>query len=144
MLFGEYIYKMDAKKRLPMPARLREQLGPRVVVTRGLEGCLFVYPLNIWSEVAQKLASAPQGSAASRGFTRLLLSSAYEADLDALGRILIPDSLKSYAELGKEVMVNGVGNRLEIWSKEQWEQYKARTEKAIGELAEKMGELGLY
>lgn len=135
---------MDAKRRLPMPARLRSELGSRVIVTRGLEGCLFVYPLNAWNEVAQKLANAPQGSAASRGFGRLLLSSAYEADLDALGRILIPDGLAGYAELGKEVIVNGVGNRLEIWSKPRWSEYKTRTEKEIGEMAEKMGELGLY
>ena len=144
MLIGEYEYKMDAKKRLPMPARLREQLGLRVVGTRGLEGCLFVYPTSTWSEVAQKLMQAPQGQAASRRFTRLLLSGASEMDLDGLGRILIPENLKSYAELEKNVMVVGAGNRLEIWSKEKWEHYKNRTEKEVGEMAEKLGELGLY
>lgn len=144
MLIGEYEHKMDAKKRLPIPARIREQLGSRVVVTRGLEGCLFIYPTSTWNEVAERLSHAPQGQSASRGFTRLLLSGASEMDLDALGRILIPENLKSYAELGKNVMVVGVGNRLEIWSKERWEHYKGRMEKEVGDMAEKLGELGLY
>ena len=135
---------MDAKKRLPMPARLREKLGLRVMVTQGLEGCLFVYPLAIWNTVVEKLMNAPQGAQASRGFTRLLLSSAHEVELDALGRILIPDSLKTYAGLQKEIMVVGVGNRLEVWSKERWEVYREHTEKEAGEMAEKLGELGLY
>lgn len=135
---------MDVKKRLPMPARLREELGLRVVVTQGLEGCLFVYPLAAWNTVAEKLMNAPQGAHASRGFTRLLLSSAHEVELDALGRILIPDTLKTYAGLQKEVMVVGVGNRLEVWSKERWEHYRERTEKEVGDMAEKMGEWGLY
>lgn len=144
MLIGEYQYKMDAKKRLPMPARLREQLGSRVVVTRGLEGCLFVYTTATWSEVTQKLMQAPQGQAASRGFARLLLSGASEIELDGLGRVLIPENLKTYAGLGKNVMVVGAGNRLEIWSQEKWEHYKERTEKEVGEMAEKLGELGIY
>ena len=144
MLIGEYEYKMDAKKRLPMPAKLREQLGSRVVVTRGLEGCLFVYSTATWNDVAQKLMQAPQGQAANRGFTRLLLSGANEMDLDALGRILIPENLKEYAELGKNVVVVGAGNRFEVWSKEKWEHYKNRTEKEIGDMAEKLGELSLY
>lgn len=144
MLIGEYQYKMDAKKRLPMPSRLREQLGSRVVITRGLEGCLFIYPINVWSEVAEKLAKAPQGQAASRGFARLLLSGANEVELDGLGRVLIPENLKSYAELGKEVMIVGIGNRLEVWSRERWEHYKSRTEREVGEMAEKLGELGIY
>lgn len=144
MLIGEYQHKMDVKKRLPLPARLREQLGSRVIITRGLEGCLFVYSTSIWNEVAEKLIKAPQGSEASRGFTRLLLSSANEIELDALGRILVPENLKDYAGLVKTVMIVGIGNRLELWSKERWEQYRNRAEKGLADMAEKMGELGLY
>ena len=126
------------------PARLREQLGSRVVITRGLEGCLFVYPTQVWGEVAEKLAKAPQGQAASRGFARLLLSGANQVELDGLGRVIIPENLKAYAELGKEVMIVGIGNRLEVWSKDRWEHYKSRTEREVGEMAEKLGELGIY
>ena len=144
MLIGEYQHKMDAKKRLPLPARFREQLGSRVIVTRGLEGCLFVYSVSVWNEVADKLIKAPQGTEASRGFTRLLLSSANELEFDALGRVLVPESLKDYAGLSKTVKIVGVGNRLELWSNERWEQYRDRAEKSIGDMAEKMGELGLY
>lgn len=144
MLIGEYQYKMDSKKRLPMPAKLRELLGSRVIITRGLEGCLFVYSMNTWNDVFTKLMQAPQGQLASRGFTRLLLSGANEVELDLLGRVLVPENLKDYAELGKDVVVVGAGNHLEVWNQEKWEKYRERTEKEIGEMAEKLGELGLY
>lgn len=144
MLIGEYQHTIDTKKRLAIPAKMRAELGEKVVVTRGLDGCLFVYTAKMWEELAQKLGAAPVGSEMSRGFVRLLLSGANEVELDSLGRVLVPDTLKEYAGLAKNVVIVGVYNRLEIWDKDRWSSYSARAERDIGNMAEKMGELGLY
>ncbi len=144
MLIGEYQHSIDTKKRMAIPSKLRDQLGQKMVVTRGLDGCLFVYPTNTWQEIAEKLGKAPVGAEMSRGFVRLLLSGATDAELDSLGRILIPDHLKTYAGLNKNVVIVGVYNRLEIWDKERWATYSSRAEREIGDMAEKLGELGLY
>lgn len=144
MLIGEYQHTIDTKKRLAIPAKMRAELGEKVVVTRGLDGCLFVYTSLMWEELAQKLGQAPVGSEMSRGFVRLLLSGANEVELDSLGRVLVPDTLKDYAGLTKNVVIVGVYNRLEIWDKDRWMSYSVRAEREIGNMAEKMGELGLY
>lgn len=144
MLIGEYQHTIDTKKRLAIPAKLRAELGDSMVVTRGLDGCLFVYTKNVWQEIAEKLSKAPVGAEMSRGFVRLLLSGATDVELDSLGRILISDHLKTYAGLSKNVVIVGVYNRLEIWDKEKWATYSQRAEREIGDMAEKLGELGLY
>jgi len=144
MLIGEYQHTIDTKKRLAIPAKMRAELGEKVVITRGLDGCLFVYTAGMWQELAAKLGQAPVGSEMSRGFVRLLLSGANEVELDSLGRVLVPDTLKQYAGLTKNVVIVGVYNRLEVWDKDRWMSYSARAERDIGNMAEKMGELGLY
>ncbi|MBI2552725.1 division/cell wall cluster transcriptional repressor MraZ [Candidatus Uhrbacteria bacterium] len=143
MLIGEYQHKMDAKRRLPMPARLRSELGPKVVVTRGLEGCLFVYPLRAWEEFAAKLNALPLTSESSRNFKRFMFSGASEVELDNLGRILVPDYLKDHAALQKDAVVLGAGERLEIWDKEKWRAHQTRTADEMEAHAEALNEFGI-
>lgn len=143
MLIGEHIHNLDAKKRLAIPARFRKELGEGAVLTRGLDTCLFVFPLKHWTQLAEKLADLPMGRQDSRSFGRLLLSGAVEVEFDALGRILIPEYLKLYASLARTVVVAGVFNRLEIWDEAKWRSYKENLEKNSDAIAEKLGELGV-
>lgn len=143
MFIGEYIHKIDNKKRLAIPARFRKEIGEKGILTRGLDNCLFFYPVEEWQGLAQKLSQLSMGQANTRSFVRLLLSGAIEVEFDNLGRILIPDYLKNYANLKKKVVVAGVFNRLEIWDEENWRKYKEEIEKNTDAIAEKLGELGL-
>lgn len=113
-----------------------------MVITRGLDNCLFVFPLNEWQVMAEKLSKLSIGQQDSRGFVRLLLSGATEVDFDQLGRILVPDYLKDYASLKKRVVVAGLFNRLEVWDEETWKTYKSNLEKNTDRIAEKLGEIG--
>lgn len=144
MLIGEYQHTIDTKKRLAVPAKLRKELGERAVVTRGLDNCLFLYPMAEWQKLTEKLAQLPMGTGDTRSFLRLMLAGAAEVELDQLGRILVPDYLKNYAGLKQRVTIAGVYNRLEIWDEERWNGYKANVEKNTDMIAEKLGELGLY
>lgn len=144
MLIGEYTHNIDAKKRLAVPAKLRKELGEHAILTRGLDNCLFLYPLQEWQKLTEKLAQLPVGQGNTRSFLRLTLAGAVEVELDQLGRILIPDYLKNYAGLKQRVVLTGVYNRLEIWDEERWTNYKTEVEKNTDMIAEKLGELGLY
>ena len=143
MLIGEYKHNIDNKKRLAVPSKLRKDMGEKVVITRGLDSCLFVFPMSEWEKLAQKLGQLPMGQGDTRGFVRLLLSGASEVELDQLGRVLIPDYLKEYANLDKQVVVAGLFNRLEIWDQKAWDGYKGNIEKQSDRIAEKLGELGI-
>lgn len=143
MFLGEYIHNIDQKKRLAIPAKFRNEAGHSVVVTRGLDNCLFVFPQKEWIKLADKLGALPLGQSDARGFSRLMLAGAMEASVDRLGRILIPDYLKNYAGLNKQVVVAGVYGRIEIWDQKAWDIYKKKTEKAAGDMAERLGELGV-
>ena len=144
MFIGEYEHNIDTKKRLAMPSKFRKELGRKLVVTRGLDHCLFVYPINVWKELAAKLGSMPIGEAQTRSFVRLMLAGATDVAYDKQGRILIPDYLKEYARLDKTVTVTGVFNRLELWDKQLWEKYKQTAEKSSDKIAQRLGELGVY
>ena len=144
MFIGEYAHTIDAKKRLALPSRFRGELGGRVVVTRGLDACLFVYPMKTWEALAEKLGSLPVGEAGTRSFIRLMLAGAVDTDIDSQGRVLLPEYLKEYAGLGKEVTVAGLFDRLEIWDTAKWSAYKADAEKNSGAIAEQLGKLGVY
>jgi MraZ protein len=143
MLIGEHTHTIDSKKRLAIPSKFRKEIGKKAVVTRGLDNCLFVYTIGEWKKVAEKLANMPIGQSDARNFARLMLSGAVDVDLDSLGRILLPDYLKSYAGLKNKVVISGLYKRLEIWDEKQWNAYKARVEKQTDVLAEKLGELGI-
>lgn len=143
MFIGEYSHIIDEKRRLAIPAKFRRELGRQAVITRGLDNCLFVFPEAEWQELAQKLGSLPLGQSDARGFIRLMLAGAMDVSLDNLGRILVPDYLKEYAFLKKQVVITGVFNRLEVWDEAMWREYKGRSEKEIGNMAERLGELGI-
>lgn len=137
MLMGEYEHTIDEKGRLIIPARFREELGLKFVVTRGLDRCLFVYPLTEWARlVEEKLQALPLGKTEARAFVRTLMSGATECELDKQGRIMLPANLRSYAGLEKDVVVIGVSARAEIWAKAEWEKYSSAAEAAFGEIAE--------
>jgi len=144
MFIGEYSHTIDPKKRLALPSKFRGELGSKVVVTRGLDTCLFVYPMKVWEELATKLGTLPVGEASTRSFTRLMLAGATDVDLDNQGRILLPEYLKNDGGLKKEVTIVGLFNRLEIWDSAVWRKYKTQAEKNTSKVAEELGKLGVY
>jgi len=144
MFIGEYSHCVDTKKRLALPSKFRKDLGKNIVVTRGLDKCLFVYPMKTWKELAEKLGTMPIGEASTRSFVRLMLAGATDVNSDAQGRILLPEYLKEYAGVKKDVIVAGLFNRLEIWDEAKWNTYKENAEKNTDEIAENLGKLGIY
>ena len=143
MLIGQYNHTIDAKKRLSLPAKFRGELGNKVIVTKGVENCLVVYTQKEWEQMSQKLANLPISQSEARGFARHLLASAMEVSLDKLGRVLIPDYLKEYAGLKKDVVVCGLSNRLEIWEAQKWHKMSEGAEKGVEEIVSKLGDLGI-
>ena len=143
MLLGEFKHNVDEKGRLAIPAKFRELFAKGAIVTRGLDHCLFVFSLAEWENLAKKLVALPLAQANSRAFARLMLAGATDVAVDGQGRVLVPDHLREYAGMKKQVVVAGLYNRLEIWDAEKWEEYKAKTESASDEIAEKLGELGI-
>lgn len=142
MFIGEYEHSLDEKKRISLPKSFRKDLGKKVVMTRGLDNCLFVYSRANWEKVAAKLQELSFAQADTRGFNRFILSGAAEVEVDSAGRILIPEHQKEFAGLKKNVIFTGVSDRVEVWDAENWKTYKARIEKQADALAEKLGEIG--
>ena len=142
MLIGEYEHSLDSKGRLIMPAKLRENIGERFLLTKGLDGCLFAFSQNEWLNFETKLKSLPLSNKNSREFTRFFLSGATECEIDKQGRFLIPNNLRKSANLIKDIIIIGVGTRIEIWNKEEWETYNTDNIK-VEEIAENMTMLGI-
>lgn len=138
MFMGEFTHALDEKGRVNIPSRLREGLGDRCVVTRGLDKCLFVYPLAEWSRLEGKLKDLPFTRGDNRAFTRLFFSGAIEAELDRQGRVLIPQNLREHASIEKEVVIIGVSNRVEVWSDAAWREYSSKAAGSFEEVAEKL------
>ena len=143
MFIGEYQHSLDEKGRIAIPAKFRRELERGAVVTRGLDRCLTVYTAEEWEKLATRLANLPMSSANTRAFSRLMLAGAMDVSLDAQGRVVLPNYLKEYAGLDKKVVLAGLYNRLEVWDSAKWEEFKARTEVASADIAEKLGELGV-
>lgn len=141
MFMGEYNHTIDAKGRLIIPSKFREILGDAFVVTKGLDGCLFVYDNEEWKRFEEKLRSLPITNKEARQFVRFFLAGATEAEVDKQGRILIPNVLREFAELTKDVVLVGVGSRIEIWGRERFED--TATFEDMDEIAEHMAQLGL-
>ncbi|MBP3853680.1 MAG: division/cell wall cluster transcriptional repressor MraZ [Erysipelotrichaceae bacterium] len=141
MFMGEYGHNIDRKGRLIMPAKFREELGEHVVVTRGLDGCLYVYTTEQWMEVYEKLSTLPSTNKNARWYQRMVLSKAAECEMDGQGRILIPSSLTSLAELKKECLIIGMANHLEVWSKERWENVEQEQMDQFEEVAEQLSDI---
>lgn len=142
MFIGEYEHALDEKNRVSLPKPFRTGLGKKVVMTRGLDNCLFVYSRSSWEKVAAKLQELSFAAADTRGFNRFILSGAAEVEVDAAGRILIPEHQRVFADLQKQVVFAGVSDRVELWDKTKWDTYKAAIEKKADALAEKLGEIG--
>ena len=143
MFIGEYQHATDEKGRLAIPAKFRATLGERAVITRGLDRCLFLSSGTDWEELAKKIAAMPITDTNARGFGRLMLAGAMEAPLDAQGRILLPDYLRTYANIKKQAVVAGLYSRIEIWEDVAWNKYKAETESQSNEIAARLSELGI-
>lgn len=139
MFIGEYRHTFDAKNRVSLPAKFRKELGNSVIVTRGLDRCLFVYPKMAWKQEATKIARHSTGGSAGRGLARLMLAGASEADVDSAGRILVPDYLKSFAGLSVKSVIAGVSDRVEIWDERAWGTYTKNIERDADVFAEKLG-----
>ena len=143
MFIGEYRHAIDQKGRLAIPSKFRESLTNGAVVTRGLDGCLYLYTAEEWKKLAEKLATLPMSQSNSRAFARLMLAGAMDVMLDKQGRIVLPDYLRAYAGMRKNAVIAGLYNHLELWEEKAWEAYKAKTEKESGDIAERLGSLGV-
>lgn len=137
MFMGEYHYSIDEKGRLTIPAKLRYELGENFIVTRGLDGCLFIYPKDEWENIIKKYKELPNTKDA-RNFMRFFLSGATVCEFDKQGRININTPLTKYAELKKDCVIIGVNDRLEVWSKERWETFIDTNEDSLSDIAEKL------
>ncbi len=142
MFMGEYRHSIDDKGRLIIPSRVREDLGDQFIVTRGLEGCLFVYPKIEWDNIIQKYKQLPD-TKDRRYFMRIFLSGATICELDKQGRVNIPSPLVEYAELSKDCIIIGVDDRLEVWSKDRWDNFIDDNEANLSEIADNLFESSL-
>lgn len=142
MFMGEYNHTIDAKGRLIVPAKFREILGDNFIVTKGLDGCLFVYPNDEWTRFEEKLKSLPLTNKNARQFTRFFLAGAAACEVDKQGRILLPQVLREFASLEKDVVLVGVASRIEIWSRERWYESMNTYDGDMDEVAENMESLG--
>ncbi|MBR3674268.1 MAG: division/cell wall cluster transcriptional repressor MraZ [Clostridia bacterium] len=143
MLIGEYEHSLDVKGRLIMPAKLREDIGDNFIITKGLDGCLFGFSLNEWTQFEEKLKSLPLTNKNARDFVRFFLSGAVNVEIDKQGRFLVASNLREYASMEKEVVIIGVGTRIEFWSKDKWKKYNSSDNISADELAENMTMLGI-
>lgn len=142
VLIGEYQHNIDAKGRLIVPSKLRDGLGDLFIATRGFDKCVVVYPMSVWTDFLEKIKQLPASSSDARRFKRFFTSNAAECEVDAQGRILLPQQLRDYAGLKKQIVSIGVGDRAEIWDKDLWDKYNDDT--ALDEaFMEKMSELGI-
>ena len=142
MLIGEYQHNIDAKGRLIMPAKFRADLGTQFVVTKGLDGCLFGYPIESWNKLKEKLNELPTGNKNARNVVRYFYSAATEVEIDKQGRINLSQKLIEHAGIDKECRVIGLSDRIEIWSSDRWEQFAEVSEENFEEIAESLMDFG--
>ena len=138
MFIGEYSHTIDEKSRLAIPIKFRADLASGAVVTKGLDGCLFLYTLNEWGKWVEKINAMPVSQQSARAFSRMMLGGAMDVEIDKQGRIILPKYLIDYAQIKHQVIITGLYNRLEIWDKQVWEAYKERTEKESAAMAEQL------
>lgn len=143
MLIGEYEHSLDVKGRLILPAKIREDMGDKFIVTKGLDGCLFGFSQNEWTNFEEKLKTLPLTNKNARDFVRFFLSGATECEIDKQGRFLITSNLRGYATLEKDAIIIGVGTRIEIWNREKWKSYNSDENISADEIAENMTMLGI-
>ena len=142
MFIGEYKHSVDDKGRMAIPAKFRKSLAGGVVVTRGIDPHLYIFPAEEWAKLADKIAKLSITQANSRAFSRHMLGGASEAEIDSQGRILIPEYLRKHAGISNQAVVIGLYDRVEIWSDERWHEHHAKIEQNSQQIAEQLGELG--
>lgn len=142
MLVGEYIHTLDDKNRVSLPVKFRKEVGKKIMITAGLDNCLWIFTLAQWKKISEKLSSFSMLAADNRSFNRYMFGSATEVEVDTIGRILLPDFLVSRASLKNKIAVVGVQDRIEIWNENTWKKYKEIVEKKADQLAEKLGQAG--
>ena len=142
MFIGEYQHALDSKNRMIVPSKLREELGNKFVITKGLDGCLYAYPQDGWKNLEEKMKTLPLTNRDARSFVRFFFAGACEIEMDKQGRGLIPQNLKEYAGIEKEIVSIGVLTRVEIWSKEKWQECND-SNVDFESIAEKMSDLGI-
>ena len=142
MLIGEYQHSLDSKNRMIVPSKLREDLGNKFIITKGLDGCLYIYPAEEWQKLQEKLKTLPLSNRDARAFVRFFFAGACEVEIDKQGRGLIPQNLKEYAGIEKEIVSIGGLSRVEVWSKEKWNQYND-SNIDFDKISERMSELGI-
>ena len=143
MFYGEFQHTVDPKGRVIVPSTFREELGEKFILTKGLDDCLFVYSMTEWSNLEAKLKTLPLSNKDARAFVRFFFSGATECEVDKQGRILIPQNLRSYAGLEKDIYIIGVSTRVEVWDKAKWETYNGDESLNPDSIAEKMSMLGI-
>lgn len=143
MFYGEYQHSVDPKGRVIMPAKFREELGEKFIITKGLDNCLFVYSMPEWSNLEAKLKALPLANKDARAFVRFFFAGASECEVDKQGRILISQNLREYASLDREIYIIGVSTRVEIWNADKWKNYSNDENVSAESIAEKMAELGI-
>lgn len=143
MFIGEYQHTLDNKGRIIIPSKFRDALGDSFVITKGLDTCLFVYSMEEWNIIQDKLKALPLTNKDARAFVRFFFSGANEVSLDKQGRVLLPSNLREHSKLDKDTVVIGVATRIEIWSKDEWENYNSDDSLGYDEIAERMAELGI-
>jgi len=141
MFIGEFHHTLDEKGRLAVPVKFRAEIAAGAVVTRGLDRSLFLYPKAAWETLAARLAALPLGQADTRAFARLMLAGAMDVEPDKTGRVTIPEVLRKYAGLSKDVVVTGLYDRIEVWDEKAWAEYAARTEQDSNAIAERLGSM---
>ena len=142
MFIGEYSHTIDEKGRVSLPVKFRARLASGCVVTRGIDKCLWVYPMDEWEKLAEKVAALPITQKDSRNFSRLILAGAVDLSIDKLGRVNLPSYLKEYAGINKKVTITGMYNRIELWPEEKWNKFKKEMEDNSEQIAENLSELG--
>lgn len=142
MMMGEFSHSIDDKGRITIPSKLRDDLQLHFIITKGMDGCLFLYPMEEWQKMEEKLKSLPMSNTNARAFARFFLAGAHDVELDKQFRITIPPRLRDFAKIEKDTVLVGVSSRVELWARERWEQYQAESDLNYEEVAEKMMEFG--
>lgn len=143
MFMGEYLHTIDVKGRIILPAKFREGLGESFVITKGLDGCLFIYAQSEWDVLSEKLRGLPLSKPEARAFVRFFFAGAMQLECDKQGRFLVPGNLREYAGLMKEAVLIGVSGRVEVWSRDAWEKYNEEISPAVAAIAETLVDLGI-
>jgi MraZ protein len=143
LFYGEYLHTLDLKNRVSVPSRFRQGLGDKFILTKGFDDCLFAYSLGEWENLEKKVKSLPLSDTNARAFVRFFFAGASECEIDKQGRTLIPKNLCDYAGLKKDLYINGVSDRVEIWSREKWEEHSGEYSRNADKIAEKIALLGI-